>query len=56
MFNNKEEFKKEYKDRIVQAYGRSLEQAHKTEQYLVLGDMVRQKSKLNKCSISLWNF
>lgn len=47
MFNNKEEFKREYQERIVQAYGRSLEQAHKTEQYLVLGDMVRQYASVH---------
>ncbi len=47
MFNNKFEFKKEFTRRIEEKYGRSLENSHITERYLVLGEMVRQYSSLN---------
>ena len=30
-FKNKEEFKEEFKRRIIEKYGRSIEQAHVTE-------------------------
>lgn len=40
-FSNKEEFKNEFKRRIIEKYGRSIEQAHKTEKYMVLGTMIR---------------
>lgn len=46
-FSNKEEFKKEFKRRIVEKYGRSFEQAHKTEKYMVLGTMVRDYASVN---------
>lgn len=41
MFKNKEEFKAEFSNRIVQEYGRSVAGSHITERYLVLGEMVR---------------
>ena len=40
-FRNKEEFKTEFMRRIIETYGRSIEQAHITEKYMVLGTMVR---------------
>ena len=40
-FNDKEKFKKEFEKRIVEKYGRSVEQGHKTEYYNILGEMIR---------------
>lgn len=45
--SNKEEFKQEYKRRIIEKYGRSIEQAHKTEKYMVLGEMIRDFASVN---------
>ena len=42
MFKTKEEFIKEYSDRLVQSYGRSVEKTDPTEKYLVLGQMIRE--------------
>lgn len=41
MFNNKEEFKLEYEKRLVEKYGRGVNESHITERYDVLGTMVR---------------
>lgn len=46
-FKNKDEFKVEFKRRIVEKYGRSIEQAHITEKYMVLGTMVRDYAAVN---------
>ena len=46
-FKNKEEFKEEFKRRIIEKYGRSIEQAHVTEKYMVLGTMVRDYASVN---------
>ncbi|MEG0290659.1 MAG: glycogen/starch/alpha-glucan phosphorylase [Erysipelotrichaceae bacterium] len=46
-FSDKEEFKKEFRRRIVEKYGRSIEQAHKTEKYMVLGTMVRDYASVH---------
>lgn len=46
-FKNKDEFKKEYKRRIVEKYGRSIESAHIFEKYVTLGDMVRDYAAVN---------
>lgn len=46
-FQNKAEFKEEYKRRIIEKYGRSIEQAHKTEKYMVLGEMIRDFASVN---------
>ena len=45
--SNKEEFKEEYKRRIIEKYGRSIEQAHRTEKYMVLGEMIRDYASVN---------
>lgn len=37
----KEEFKKEFEKRIIETYGRSVEQSHRYERYIVLGTMIR---------------
>lgn len=46
-FKDKEEFKQDYKKRIIQHYGRSIEQAHITEKYMILGEMVRDYASEN---------
>ena len=46
-FQNKDEFKEEYKRRVIEKYGRSIEQAHKTEKYMVLGEMIRDFASVN---------
>ena len=47
MFKNKEEFKKEYERRIGERFGRSVNDSHITEQFEVLGEMVRDYGGLN---------
>ncbi|MEG0470649.1 MAG: glycogen/starch/alpha-glucan phosphorylase, partial [Longicatena sp.] len=42
-----DEFKIEFKKRIIQHYGRSIEQAHITEKYMILGEMVRDHASEN---------
>ncbi len=41
IFDNKEEFKKEFEKRLTELYGRSVEDSHITERYEILGEMVR---------------
>ncbi|MDO4520284.1 MAG: glycogen/starch/alpha-glucan phosphorylase, partial [Erysipelotrichaceae bacterium] len=41
------EFKKEFSRRIVESYGTAPELAHPTEQYLVLGEIVRDYANVN---------
>ena len=47
MFRNKETFKKEFEKRIVEKYGRRVKDSHITEQYDVLGTMVRDYASIN---------
>lgn len=47
MFANKEEFKKEYEERMIKKYGRGIELSHITEKYIVLGTMVREYASSN---------
>ena len=46
-FKDKEEFKEEFKTRIIAKYGRSIEQSHITEKYMVLGTMIRDYAAMN---------
>lgn len=46
-FKNKVEFKEEFKNRMIGHYGRSIEQAHITEKYMVLGEMVRDYASVH---------
>ena len=39
MFNTKEEFKYEFSKRIIESYGRTVEEAHLTEKFMVLETM-----------------
>lgn len=41
IFDNKEEFKKEFEKRLTELYGRSVLDSHITERYEVLGEMIR---------------
>ena len=41
MFKNKEEFKKEFAERLEELYGQDVQSSHITERYNVLGTMVR---------------
>lgn len=47
MFKNKEEFKYEFKRRIVESYGRTIEEAHITEKFMVLETIVRDQASIN---------
>ena len=47
MFQNKHEFKRDFIQRIEETYGRSIAQSHKTERYMVLGEMVRDYASLH---------
>lgn len=46
-FSNKQEFVEEFKRRTIEQFGRSVEEAHKTEKYMVLGEMVRDWAGVN---------
>ena len=41
MFKTKEEFKYEFSKRIIESYGRTVEESHITEKFMVLETMVR---------------
>lgn len=47
MFSNKEEFKKQYVKRIVEMYGRTIEEAHITEKFGVLETIIRDQAAIN---------
>ena len=47
MFSNKNEFQKEFSKRIVELYGRAIEDAHVTEKFMVLESMVRDYASIN---------
>lgn len=47
MFKNKEEFKYEFSRRIIESYGRTVEEAHITEKFLVLETMVRDFASIH---------
>ncbi len=47
MFKNKEEFKFEFSKRIIESYGRTVEESHMTEKFMVLGTMVRDYASVN---------
>jgi len=40
-FNNVKTFKEEFSNRIVESFGRSVEESHRYEKYMVLGQMIR---------------
>lgn len=47
MFQNKFQFKRDFTQRIVETYGRSIEESHRTERYMVLGGMVRDYASIH---------
>ena len=47
MFTNKEEFKKEFESRIIETFGRSIDEAHITEKFMVLEQIVRDQASIN---------
>ncbi|MGB7595173.1 MAG: glycogen/starch/alpha-glucan phosphorylase [Erysipelotrichaceae bacterium] len=47
MFQNKFQFKRDFTQRVVETYGRSVEQSHRTERYMVLGEMVRDYASIH---------
>lgn len=47
MFKTKEEFKFEFSRRIIESYGRTVEEAHLTEKFLTLETMVRDYASVN---------
>jgi len=47
MFKNKAEFKEEYKRRMLEKYGVSVEGSHISERYDILGEMVRDAANID---------
>lgn len=47
MFTNKEEFKEQFERKMIEDYGRSVEQSHRTEKFMVLGEMVREYASIH---------
>lgn len=47
MFKDKFEFKRDFTQRVVELYGRSVEESHMTERYIVLGEMVRDYASVH---------
>ena len=47
MFRNKQEFKKEFTQKLIEAYGTTVEDTHPTEKYMVLGHMVRDYASVH---------
>jgi glycogen/starch/alpha-glucan phosphorylases len=47
MFKTKEEFKYEFSKRIIESYGRTVEESHMTEKFMVLETMVRDYASVN---------
>ena len=48
MFKNKEEFKKIFTERIIEKFARSVEESHISEQFDILGTMVRDYASINR--------
>lgn len=47
MFSSKDEFQMEFSKRIVEQYGRGIDEAHITEKFMVLESMVRDYASIN---------
>ena len=47
MYKNKKEFVSDFKKRMQETYGRSVESSDKTEKYMVLGNMIRDFASVN---------
>ena len=46
MFSSKKEFKQIYQQRLIEKYGNTVEEAHPTELFDILGEMVRDYAGL----------
>ena len=51
MFENKESFKKEYKERLLERFGVSVNESHISERYTVLGEMVRDYANIDWANV-----
>lgn len=51
MFENKESFKKEYVERLLERYGVSVSESHISERYTILGEMVRDYANVDWASV-----
>ena len=47
MFRNKQEFKKEFTQKLIESYGTTVDDTHPTEKYMVLGEMVRDYASVH---------
>jgi len=47
MFKDKFEFKRDFAQRVIENYGRSVSESHRTERYMVLGEMVRDYASIH---------
>jgi len=47
MFKNKDEFKRDFSQRLIEYCGRPVSETHKTEKLLTLGEMVRDYASIN---------
>lgn len=47
MFSNSKEFVHDFKVKMEENYGRSIEQSHVTERYMVLGEMIREYASIH---------
>ena len=47
MFENKEEFKKEFNRRLIQSFGTTVEDTYPADRFLVLGQMIRDYAGMN---------
>ncbi len=51
MFESPQAFKKEFENRIIQKFGRSVKESHITERYDILGSMVRDEASVHWKSV-----
>lgn len=47
MFKDKYEFKRDFTQRVIENYGRSVAESHRTERYMVVGEMVRDYASIH---------
>ena len=46
LFTDIDTFKKAFEARIIETYGRSIEESHRFEKYIVLGTMIRDYASI----------
>ena len=47
IFSNVKNFKETFSNRIIETYGRSVEESHRFEKYYVLGTMIRDLASVS---------